>query len=72
MTMRYLTILVSVLAGLGFGASAVGAAAWVLDLVVADVHAVDWLIDDAWGHLVLVLAGALWLARLIWHGNLAR
>ncbi len=70
--MQYLTILVSVLVGLGYGASAVGAAAWVIDLAVPNVHAVDWLLYNGWGHLVLVIAGAVWVARLIWVGQLVR
>lgn len=70
--MRFLTILVSVLVGLGYGASAIGVAAWIVDLVVADAHAVDWLLYNGWGHLVMVLAGAVWVARLVWTGQLDR
>ena len=35
-------------------------------------HLVDWLIHDGWGQLVLVVAGAAWVARQIWIGQLGR
>ncbi len=70
--MQYVTILVGVLVAIGYGASVVGLAAWAIDLLAGNTHLVDWRLYDGWGHLVLVLAGAVWLARQIWLGQLGR